>query len=390
MARRKTHDIPQMASKLDAEWFTTAIGPKYGGVVTHVETETIGEGVGFMGELHRCHLRWEGGATPPSSVIAKLPSKVTKNRSLGEGLAVYEREIWVYSEMRDQLGIPIPEFVYADLDPNPAPWLETVFVFLFEKLPVAGVSWVLDRLLSIGAKSPRRYLLVMEDIADARPPSQVVGGSIDDALVGLNLLARFHAHNWMNRQRRDSNSIVWSLGRTPKVVQASYRRNRDAFVARFGSLIGEAVVVKMDEVQKRLPELASQMEREPWTLCHGDYRLDNLMFRPDGRTIVVDWQGLGWGRPGWEVAYFITTALEPRHRDEEQMMLRRYHQVLVDEGVSDYSYQELIDDVTVTKAVLAHRMVAGDDLLDTGMEDGDPDFVDVLVQRVAGWVDVER
>ena len=35
-------------------------------------------------------------------------------------------------------------------------------------------------------------------------------------------------------------------------------------------------------------------------------------------------------------------------------------------------------------------MVAGDDLLDTGMEDGDPDFVDVLVQRVAGWVDVER
>ena len=114
------------------------------------------------------------------------------------------------------------------------------------------------------------------------------------------------------------------------------------------------------------------------------------MFRPDGRTIVVDWQGLGWGRPGWEVAYFITTALEPRHRDEEQMMLRRYHQVLVDEGVSDYSYQELIDDVTVTKAVLAHRMVAGDDLLDTGMEDGDPDFVDVLVQRVAGWVDVDR
>jgi aminoglycoside phosphotransferase (APT) family kinase protein len=230
----------------------------------------------------------------------------------------------------------------------------------------------------------------MEDIADARPPSQVVGGSIDDALVGLDLLARFHAHNWMNRQRRDSNSIVWSLGRTPKVVQASYRRNRDAFVARFGSLIGEAMVVKMDEVQERLPELASQMEREPWTLCHGDYRLDNLMFRPDGRTIVVDWQGLGWGRPGWEVAYFITTALEPRHRDEEQMMLRRYHQVLVDEGVSDYSYQELIDDVTVTKAVLAHRMVAGDDLLDTGMEDGDPDFVDVLVQRVAGWVDVER
>ena len=27
------------------------------------------------------------------------------------------------------------------------------------------------------------------------------------------------------------------------------------------------------------------------------------------------------GRPGWEVAYFITTALEPHHRAEEEMML---------------------------------------------------------------------
>ena len=70
------------------------------------------------------------------------------------------------------------------------------------------------------------------------------------------------------------------------------------------------------------------------------------------------------------------------------MMLRRYHQVLVEEGVRGYSYEDLIEDVTATKAVLAHRMVAGDDLLDTGMEDGDPDFVDVLVQRVAGWVDL--
>ena len=388
MARRNTHHIPQSANDLDPEWFTSAIGSKYGGVVTHVETETIGEGVGFLGELHRCSLTWEGGTTAPDSVVAKLPSKVLKNRSLGEGLAVYEREILVYSELRSQLGIPMPEFVYADLDPNPAPWLETLFVFLFERLPIGGVSWVLNRLLSLGAKSPRRYLLVMEDIADARPPSQVAGGSIADALGGLDLLARFHAHNWMNQDLRDSNPIVWGLGRTPKVVQASYRRNRSAFVGRFGALIGDGMVAKMDEVQERLPELASQIQGEPWTLCHGDYRLDNLMFRPDGQIVVLDWQGLGWGRPGWEVAYFITTALEPHHRDEEQMMLRRYHQVLVEEGVRDYSYEDLIEDVTATKAVLAHRMVAGDDLLDTGMEDGDPDFVDVLVQRVAGWVDL--
>ena len=113
------------------------------------------------------------------------------------------------------------------------------------------------------------------------------------------------------------------------------------------------------------------------------------MFRSDGRTTVLDWQGLGWGRPGWEVAYFITTALEPDHRDEAQMMLARYHETLVAAGVDNYSYEDLIGDVTISKAILAHRMVAGDDLLDTESENTESDFIEVLVKRVVGWVDLD-
>ena len=388
MARRSKHHIPQTADGFDAAWFTLAIGSRYGGVVTNVTTEIIGEGVGFLGELHRCTLTWEGEIEAPPSVIVKIPSKIAKNRSLGEGLLVYEREIRVYSEMSGDLGIPMPKFIWADYDPNPLPWLETLFTFLFRKLPVGGVSRVLDLLLFVGAKSPRRYLLIMEDINDARPPSQIQGGSMDDALVGLDLLAHFHAHNWNETERRDAHPIIWSVGHLPKVVQASYRRNRTAFVERFGALIGEEVVAKMDEVQEQLPELCRRMERNPWTLCHGDYRLDNLMFRSDGRTTVLDWQGLAWGRPGWEVAYFITTALEPHHRAEEQTMLSRYHETLVTAGVSNYSFDDLLEDVTVSKAILAHRMVAGDDLLDTEIEQADSDFIEVIVKRVVGWVDL--
>ena len=99
------------------------------------------------------------------------------------------------------------------------------------------------------------------------------------------------------------------------------------------------------------------------------------MFRSDGRTTVLDWQGLAWGRPGWEVAYFITTALEAHHRAEEQTMLSRYHETLVTAGVSNYSFDDLLEDVTISKAILAHRMVAGDDLLDTEIEQADSDFI---------------
>ena len=389
MARRSKHHLPQTASQFDADWFTSVLGPQYGAAVTDVKSQMIGEGIGFLGELHRCELTWDRPVNAPDAVVIKIPSKIQKNRSLGEGLAVYEREIRVYSEMRSWLGIAMPEFVYADCDPHPAPWLEPLFVFLFEKLSIRGVSRVLDLLLLIGGKSSRRYLLMIEAIDDARAPQQVEGGSIEDALLGLETLARFHAYNWMDSERRDEHPIIWSVGHVPKVAQASYRRNRDAFMSRFGSLIGDQMVAKMDEVQRRLPHLCSLMEREPWTLCHGDYRLDNLMFRSNGETVVLDWQNLSWGRPGWEVAYFITTGLDPYYRSEEQVMLGRYHEVLVEAGVDDYSYSDLVADATIAKAVLAHRMVAGDDLLDTEMEKTETEFIEVLVKRVIGWVDLD-
>ncbi|MGY9074199.1 MAG: phosphotransferase [Acidimicrobiales bacterium] len=389
MANQAKPEIPQSTAELTAKYLTKTVGPKYGGgTVTAVSTEQIGQGIGFMGELQRCHLQWSGAsADAPSSVIAKLPAQPGNNRSLGEALQAYAREIRVYSGLRDDLGIPMPAYMYSEMDPNRAPWLERVFVFLFDKLPLAGVSWLLNRLIKLSGTQLRRYLLIMEDISDARPPSQEAGGTIDDAVAGLQVLARFHATNWMAQAKVDAEPILWSIGRTPKVVQASYSRNRDKFMERFGSLLGPARITKMDQVQANTPELIGQLAAAPWTLIHGDYRLDNLLFRPNGDVVVVDFQGVGTGRAGWDVAYFITTALEPHHRVEEEQLLRAYHEALVGEGITDYSYEALVVDCDLTKDLLAHRLVAGDDLLDTDRAGEDEDLLDVLVGRVAGWTD---
>lgn len=375
--------IPQDGSELTPAWFSEVLG----GSVTAVDRQLIGDGIGFMGELHRCRLTWSDGSDAgPEAVVVKMPSQVVKNRSLGEALQVYEREIVVYRELADRLGVSVPTHHHSDLDPNPAPWLERVLVVLFERLPVGGVSWVLNRLLGLGARSKRRYLLVMEDVADARPPTQAQGGSLDDALEGLRVLARFHAANWMAEEVVAHHPIVWGVDRTPKVVQASYRRNREPFMARFASALGPAMVAHMDRIQAELCDLAPRLTEPPWTLLHGDYRLDNLLFRPDGEVVVLDWQGMGYGRAGWDVAYFITTALAPEHRTEEAVMLETYHQALLEAGVTGYDRADLDADVRLTKEILVHRMVAGDDLLDTA-KDGDEALVDVLVTRVAGWLE---
>lgn len=227
----------------------------------------------------------------------------------------------------------------------------------------------------------------MEDIDDARPAAQAVGGTVEDAAGALVMLARFHGANWMDQSKVDALGVIGGVDKTPKIVQASYRRNRDGFMARFGSFLSPAQIAVMDEVQSASDELLTHLASEPWTLVHGDFRLDNLMFRDDGGIVALDFQGVATGRPGWDVGYFIMTALDPKHRGDEEMLLRTYHEALVEAGVSGYAYEQLVTDNNLTKAVFAHRMVAGDDLLDTDAFQGEGSLVELLVERMAGWID---
>ena len=58
------------------------------------------------------------------------------------------------------------------------------------------------------------------------------------------------------------------------------------------------------------------------TLVHGDYRLDNLMFPPDGEGVsAVDWQTLTIAPPGRDLGYFLATSLHVDDRRAHQDML---------------------------------------------------------------------
>ena len=55
--------------------------------------------------------------------------------------------------------------------------------------------------------------------------------------------------------------------------------------------------------------------------------------------------------------------------------------------MSDYSWDMLLSDVEATKRMLAHRMVVTVDTLETEIEGSNSSFVDILVERVVGWID---
>jgi len=79
-------------------------------------------------------------------------------------------------------------------------------------------------------------------------------------------------------------------------------------------------------------------EPDRFALLHGDYRLDNMLFDPEcSRVTVVDWQTLGVGLPGRDLAYFTSTSLQPTLRSAiEQDLVDEYHRTLAIYGVTDY------------------------------------------------------
>jgi aminoglycoside phosphotransferase (APT) family kinase protein len=190
----------------------------------------------------------------------------------------------------------------------------------------------------------------------------------------------------MRHDAQETYDKIWPMNRASRVFQASYVRNRATFVERFGHAVDDDMVARLDEIQERVPAINASLAAAPWTLIHGDFRLDNLLFRPNDEIVVLDLQGLSAGRPAVDVAYFITTALDAEHRDEEERLLRTYHDALVGAGVSTYSWEQLNEDCHLTKQMLAHRLVGTADVLDTSVSHDGDDLLDVMQLRVLDWL----
>ena len=66
----------------------------------------------------------------------------------------------------------------------------------------------------------------------------------------MTALAKFHAAHWMSEESVGISPRIWPMDRLPKVWQASYQRNRDEFLSKFGDLIEDEKISQLDQAQK--------------------------------------------------------------------------------------------------------------------------------------------
>jgi hypothetical protein len=376
--------IPRGVDELHAEWLDEQLHAR--GVlkqahVTGFEVEGLGAGRGFVGTLVRLHLKLDRAeATAPATLVAKFPLRGGTNRALGEASGSYEREIRFYQELASELAIRTPRCYGAVYDAMPFSEYAPVAIRAFELLPAVVLVPTLRALLWLAARSPRRYVLLLEDLAPAEPGDQVRGCGTEAAAQALGALARMQAPLW-NSPRLERFPWLSPIDLGARSFHALFR---EVWLRKGGSEIWPNAARPFgDWLSANAVAIYERLARPPHTLIHGDYRLDNLFFDGQGAggIAAVDWQVAARGRGAFDAAYFVSGNLAPDVATaHEEELLRGYHAELLRGGVTSYPFEACRLDYARGIALLVHRWVLleanvialdharGDELIERGIE----------------------
>jgi aminoglycoside/choline kinase family phosphotransferase len=182
------------------------------------------------------------------------------------------------------------------------------------------------------------FTLLLEDLAPRRPGHQADGCSLSQATEAVLNLARLHASHWNDEGLHNFDFLLPLTEERATLLANVTRFAADQFLERYAGQLDSDDVTTLGDVADNL--LQWQLSHpEPFSLVHGDYRLDNLMLDPAGGDVIaVDWQTITVALPARDLAYFVSLSLPiERRRTEEERLIAAYHEELGANGVHEYS-----------------------------------------------------
>ena len=295
-----TAPIVTSPDELTAEWLSATLG-------THVETVAATPvGTGQIGTCYRLEL---SGTAVPQRLLAKLPAADPATREMLSG--VYRSEARFYTDLASTVAVRSPHCHYAAISDSGAD-----------------------------------FTLLLEDMSPAQQGDQLAGCSVAQARDAVVNLAGLHGPRWCDPTLLDVDGLSVNGPDDAKLLAELYGPATDIFI----DALADKLSVDDQSTLRDCVEVAQVWacgRPQRFGLVHGDYRLDNLLFPPDGGpgVVAIDWQTLSLALPARDLAYFIGTSLAPDlRREHESDLVARYHGALTEHGVTDYGIDDCWDD----------------------------------------------
>lgn len=295
--------IPTAADDLTAERLTDILrSADHDAEVTSVSAEPVG--TGQMAGSYRIRLTYaEASPTLPDTMIAKMATGPQDQRDFACG--AFRNEVGFYQDLASTFRVPVPRHFGSVISPTGA-----------------------------------EFVLLLEDMADARQGDQIAGCTPAQAESVAIAAAGLHGPRWNDADLIDRFPLPTDDDRAlmESVLEPMAQVYRDRF----------APVGIDDGAVEWLVAQAGDWLVTPQrsvALVHGDLRIDNVLFGADDTVTIIDWQTIVSGNPLRDIAFLLSTSLTvDDRRAHERRIVAAYHDALLSHGVSGYSPEECWDD----------------------------------------------
>jgi len=278
--------FPTNPDEIDNAWLSSVLGVP---VRAH-RVEAITHRRGVNGETHRILLDSDGG---PPSVVAKFPH--APSRGVAQYQRWYEREVRFYGELAALTPIRTPRCYAAEIGPNDD------------------------------------FVLLLEDLGAYPQGDQVRGCTPAEAQPIVHALAAMHARWWTPEPEAHEWLPYTTVGLDRgRPVGGAFARAWE----RVRATIEPGAHAILDAGVEGYVDLLTEISTGPVTLCHGDFRLDNL-FLIEGEPVAFDWQFACRARGAYDLAYFLALDLDTAElAAHEDALLEAYRAALATHGVA--------------------------------------------------------
>jgi Ecdysteroid kinase-like family len=370
--------IPAQPADLTVAWLQEMLSlngltvPACG--ITSFEQQRIG--TGQIGQNVRITFTYDSpseanAAGSPVTLVAKFVSSDDASRGAGLALGNYEREVDFYRDFA-----PLLRVASTSADGASIPAMNVAHCWAAEFDAEAQTT-----------------ILVLNDLAPAEQGDQIAGCTVDDARTAVLQAAILHAKFW---QSPLLTSTPWLKDPLDSERTAMLDQMLGMFWPAFKERYADRLTDAMCTLGDRISVSAGRWvlsRTGPFTLVHGDYRLDNLLYSPTSPTpkatpastpsaderapgsvaVAVDWQTPAIGMGGIDIGYFVGAGLlaEDR-RQHERYLVNLWHHHLCTYGVTEYSAENAWDDyrhgqfsgfiVAVVASMITERTDRGDEM----------------------------
>ncbi len=291
--------FPRTLAAITPGWLSAVLG----GAVEGFVAEPVG--FGLVSEVSRLRINWSGAGGGPASVIVKLPGADLAARRMAASFGHYRKEAGYYAHVALHNPISSPAALFCAYDGE-----------------------------------TDEFVLLLEDLAEARSGDQLAGLSPAEATAAIEALAAMQARWWRSADL-GLEGLTGMDDPSMNALEAAFADCWPGLRAAIGEALSTSAISAGERFGPLIGRLRAALAGRPASLVHGDYRADNFLFGPDGEFAVVDWQIVRRGPAIHDLANLLVGSLDiGQRRAQEPQLLRLYLDRLAAGGVAGYGIEE--------------------------------------------------